>query len=109
MPQDSKIILFGERIASAKRIFAALEGTLPGQAALYHSGMDQEAMRAALARYQAGEARILITCRALDEGLDIPETAWWLPLVPNGSGCSALGGCCEKAALHCPQSYIIFI
>ncbi len=74
MPPDSRIILFGERIACAKRIFTALEGALPGQAALYHSGMGPEAMRAALARYQAGEARILITCRALDEGLDIPET-----------------------------------
>ncbi len=74
MPPESKIILFGERIASAKRIFSALEGAFPGQTALYHSGMGLEAMRASLARYQAGEARILITCRALDEGLDIPET-----------------------------------
>ncbi len=74
MPSDSKIILFGERIACAKRIFTVLNERLPGQTALYHSGMGQEAMRASLARYQAGEARILITCRALDEGLDIPET-----------------------------------
>ncbi len=36
--------------------------------------MGSEAMRAALSRYQAGEARILISCRALDEGLDVPET-----------------------------------
>jgi superfamily II DNA or RNA helicase len=74
MPPGSKIILFGERIECARRIHAILEERLPGEATLCHSGMGADAMRLALSRYQSGEARILITCRALDEGLDVPET-----------------------------------
>jgi superfamily II DNA or RNA helicase len=74
MPAESKIILFGERIATASRIYAVLEKAFPGEAALYHSGMGDEVARAALSRYQSGEARILVTCRALDEGLDVPGT-----------------------------------
>jgi superfamily II DNA or RNA helicase len=73
-PPESKIILFGERIACARRIQRILEKALPGQTAIYHSDLGSEAMKSNLSRYQSGEARILITCRALDEGLDVPET-----------------------------------
>ena len=35
--------------------------------------MEPEARKAALDRYRSGENRILVTCRALDEGFDIPS------------------------------------
>ncbi len=73
-PPESRIILFGERIDSARRIQGILEEALPGQTEIYHSGMGAGVMKTALSRYQDGEARILIACRALDEGFDIPAT-----------------------------------
>jgi len=74
LPQSSKIILFGERIETAQRIFRHLKLSFPGETALYHSGMDPQAAKTALQGYQSGEARILVSCRALDEGLNIPAT-----------------------------------
>ena len=37
--------------------------------------MGQQANKNAVERFRAGDIRILITCRALDEGLDIPEVS----------------------------------
>jgi superfamily II DNA or RNA helicase len=74
LPTDSKILLFGERIQSAARLYTRLCELLPGQVAMYHSGMDRESAKNALLRYESGEIRVLVGCRALDEGLNIPET-----------------------------------
>lgn len=74
LPAHSRVLLFGERIESAERIYRRLAETLPGQVALYHSGMGRESAKNALLRYQNGETRILVSCRALDEGLNVPET-----------------------------------
>jgi len=74
LPAHSKILLFGERIECAQQIYARLCGMFPGQAAMYHSGMSRESAKNALSRYQDGEVRILVGCRALDEGLNVPET-----------------------------------
>lgn len=35
--------------------------------------MEQEVRRLALERFRDGELRILISCRALDEGFDVPD------------------------------------
>jgi superfamily II DNA or RNA helicase len=74
LPADRKILLFGERIQSAARLYTLLCELLPGQVALYHSGMDRDSAKNALRRYESGEVRVLVGCRALDEGLNIPET-----------------------------------
>lgn len=74
LPSHSKILLFGERIECARHIYNRLCAMLPGQAAMYHSGMSKEGEKNALLRYQNGEVRILVGCRALDEGLNVPET-----------------------------------
>jgi len=74
LPAHSKILLFGERIECAVRIYDRLCALLPGQAAMYHSGMSKESAKSALLRYQNAEVRILVGCRALDEGLNVPET-----------------------------------
>lgn len=70
---DSKILIFGERIEQADKLYEQLDQKYPGQAGRYHSQMEPEAKKAALNRYRTGEIRILITCRALDEGFDIPS------------------------------------
>jgi superfamily II DNA or RNA helicase len=74
LPDDSRIILFGERIEVAARLASQIGEKLPGQVAIYHSAMGKEAAKNAIDCYQSGEARILVTCRALDEGFDVPDT-----------------------------------
>jgi hypothetical protein len=39
----------------------------------YHSELGDTERAVALKRYRSGEARILVSCKALDEGLDIPS------------------------------------
>lgn len=69
----SRIIIFGERIEQADRLYEQLNRTFPNQVVRCHSQMEADARKAALNRYRNGESHILITCRALDEGFDIPS------------------------------------
>lgn len=71
---DSKIIIFGERIEVADIIYKQLSLRYPAQIGRYHSQMDEQSKKNSLAQYQSSEIRILVSCRALDEGLNIPET-----------------------------------
>lgn len=75
LPSDSRIILFGERIEQADLIYGRLNRMFPNQVGRYNSLMDADAKKSALDRYRSGQIRILVTCRALDEGFDIPSTS----------------------------------
>lgn len=44
------------------------------RSALYHSGLPNKARAGALADFRAGATDVLVTCRALDEGFNVPET-----------------------------------
>lgn len=69
----ARIILFGERIEQADQIYRLLSAQHPGQAGCCHSGLGKQARRNALERFRNGETRILVSCRALDEGFDVPS------------------------------------
>jgi superfamily II DNA or RNA helicase len=69
----SKIIIFGERISQSEALYARLKRYYPNQVAQYHSELGETERTLALRRYRSGEARILVSCKALDEGLDIPS------------------------------------
>lgn len=73
LDRTAKIIVFGERIEQANHLFDQLNLLYPNQTARYHSAMDAGARKLALERFRDGEVRILITCRALDEGFDVPS------------------------------------
>lgn len=73
MDPRARIIVFGERIEQADALYEQLAQLYPNQAARYHSEVDKEARRLALERYRHGEIRILVSCRALDEGFDVPS------------------------------------
>lgn len=47
----------------------------PGQTARCHSAMAPDARKPALERFRDGEVRILISCRALNEGFDVPSAS----------------------------------
>lgn len=69
----SKIIIFGERISQSEELYALLKRRYPKEVVHYHSELGETERTLALKRYRSGEARILVSCKALDEGLDIPS------------------------------------
>jgi superfamily II DNA or RNA helicase len=71
---DHRTILFTERIETADKLLATLREVFPGQIDRYHSLMDAEEKARALYRYRTGESKVIVCCRALDEGLNVPET-----------------------------------
>lgn len=70
-----KIIIFGERISQAEELYQALDSRYPGRVGRYHSKMGEQANRNIMERFQAGGVRILIACKAVDEGVDVSDVS----------------------------------
>lgn len=70
---SDRIILFCERIDQAEALRARLRGILPSQTGMYHSEMRKERRREVLRDFRDGVIRVLIACKALDEGMDVPD------------------------------------
>ncbi len=70
---QGRTIVFDESI---ERVELIKSGLLMNQmtALTYHSRMSPAAARSNLLMYRRGQAQVLLTCRALDEGANIPET-----------------------------------
>lgn len=73
LDQSARLIIFGERIEQADILYRLLDKLYPNQAARFHSAMAPAARKLALERFKDGQVRILISCRALDEGFDVPS------------------------------------
>ena len=74
LPKRSRIILFCERIEAAELLYDIFLEQFPDQVGLYHSKMADITRQDILERYKHGILRLLICCKALDEGLNIPST-----------------------------------
>jgi len=74
LPKRSRVILFCERIHAAELLYRELSEQYPDQVGLYHSKMTEITRNDMLERYKHGTFRLLICCKALDEGLNIPST-----------------------------------
>lgn len=72
---SEKILIFGERISQAEKLYQLLHRQYPGRIGRYHSKMGSLANKNVLERFRTGELRILITCKAMDEGVDIPDVS----------------------------------
>lgn len=72
---QKQVLIFGESIAQIEQLYDTLNRTFPSRVGRYHSKMGSLANKNALNRFRNGELRILLTCRALDEGIDVPEAA----------------------------------
>lgn len=75
LPAAEKILIFSERIRQADELYELLRKQYPERVGRYHSQMGQLANRNALNRFRDGEIRILITCKAIDEGVDVPDAS----------------------------------
>lgn len=75
LAEKEKILIFGERISQAEELYQLLQERYSGRVGRYHSKMGQQANKNVLERFRMGEIRILITCKAIDEGIDIPDAS----------------------------------
>ena len=73
LPADRKILIFCERVSQADEIYVYAKKAWPNRAGRYHSGMDPASRDRSLRAFREGSVSILCTCRALDEGLDVPD------------------------------------
>ena len=71
--RNSRLIVFHENIDSAEQILRILLSRR-FHATIYHSKITPELRRDNLRLYRRGAFNALVTCRALDEGVNIPDT-----------------------------------
>lgn len=68
-----RILIFCERISQAEEMLSLLRRQYGNACSLYHSGMTKEARKRILEAFRTGQSRILVSCRCLDEGIDVPD------------------------------------
>ncbi|OSP95482.1 hypothetical protein BOC41_02685 [Burkholderia pseudomallei] len=72
--KGQKTIIFHERVDAANKLLAILKARNQS-ATIYHAGIAPALRRDNLRLYRKGVYDVLICCRALDEGINVPETA----------------------------------
>jgi len=70
---NKRIIIFHERVEAANKISEVLNQR-GKSAVLYHSRLGESLRRSNLKLFRKGVYQVLVTCRALDEGTNVPET-----------------------------------
>jgi superfamily II DNA or RNA helicase len=75
MNQTERAIIFCDRISQAENIYNTALHALHLKVGHYHSEMTPEMRKIQLEAFRNGEIRILVTCKALDEGLNVPDAA----------------------------------
>jgi len=71
--QGERILIFHEFIESANQITRILDD-LGFRVAAYHSKIGNEIRLSNLKMFRDGMIDVLVTCKALDEGLNVPNT-----------------------------------
>ena len=73
MKSSDRIIIFSERIEQAEGLYRLISRRYGNIAGIYHSQMTRDARIRVLGDFRENRARILVSCRCLDEGLDVPD------------------------------------
>lgn len=68
-----RVLVFCERIDQARKMRFYLQRRFGSCCGIYHSGMTKEARNRAMDEFRTNQVRILVSCRCLDEGIDVPE------------------------------------
>ena len=71
--RNARTLIFHEEIAAAERIRADLE-RLGLSATIYHSKIGEARRRDNLRLFRRGIFDVMVSCRALDEGVNVPES-----------------------------------
>jgi superfamily II DNA or RNA helicase len=72
--RGQRAIVFHERVKEANLIYEALKRR-GHNCVLYHSGIEPAVRRENLRQFRRGFYDVLVCCRALDEGMNAPETS----------------------------------
>ena len=80
-----RTLLFHESIPAAESLYRTLAGQ-GYRVRLYHSRMTPPARYESLLLFQTGQVDALVTCRALDEGFDIPAAEAGVLVASSNSG-----------------------
>lgn len=70
--RSERVVIFHERVESAEHIVALLR-THGQNSVAYHSKLSDAHRRDNLRLFRRGMVNVLVTCRALDEGTNVPE------------------------------------
>ena len=73
--RQQQILVFCERISQAEELKNLLYKSGFIRVSLYHSKMSKEARATSLEHFREHYSNILISCRALDEGMDVPDAS----------------------------------
>ena len=68
-----RILVFCERISQAETFVSLIRKQFGNICGIYHSEMIKEARARVLDEFREGRIRILVSCRCLDEGIDVPD------------------------------------
>lgn len=71
--RGKRIVIFHERIDAAEEICSLLKER-GHNVTLYHSRIGEAIRRDNLRLFRSGAFQVLVSCRALDEGMNVPET-----------------------------------
>ena len=85
VPKSSKVIIFGERIETAEEIYKQLNRTYHNEVGIYHSKIPKLMGVQTLRQFEDGEIRVLVSCKTLDEGLNITSTDVGIVVSSTGS------------------------
>lgn len=86
LEKGGRVLVFCERIAQAEETVVALRRCMGNAVGIYHSGLNPSARARNLERFRTGEISVLVSCRCLDEGIDVPEARFGIVL--SGSAVS---------------------
>ena len=71
--RDDRVLIFCERITQAEEMAGQIRRAFGNVCGIYHSQMTKEARARVLSEFRNQSFRILVSCRALDEGIDVPD------------------------------------
>ena len=73
LAEEDRVLVFCERIEQAEALYSAAVREFGSRTGLYHSKLIPSARRRILEEFRTRKTRILISCKALDEGIDVPD------------------------------------
>ena len=68
-----RILIFCERIRQAETMARAIQRNFGSICGLYHSEMSKEARTRVMRDFRENNIHVLVSCRCLDEGIDVPD------------------------------------
>ena len=68
-----RVLIFCERIGQAERLVSMIRLRWGSSCGIYHSKMTKEARQRNLRDFREQRTKLLVACRCLDEGIDVPD------------------------------------